>query len=684
MSEAARGGRDRPPSPEGAAGAVFLSKAHALAYERLGFAAKSRAPLTLFLGEPGTGRTLLIGELVRNRRSGAAIGLIAEPQALEADPAAAVTAAFGAKPGAGLSETLGALTSAQETPLLVIDDADRLSETALAAVLGLLPGGATEAGALKLVLVGAPDFSERIEGDWPDLVGPGVRLTGMAPDDAAAYLRQRLDAAGARPDLFAEDALAELVELTGGVPGRINALCDACLKKAALTGSERIDRKTVRQAVLASDIGKLADSIARGPKPREERLVLSKPLAAAPSAPREADPDPATERPEPGLRLEKAMEKIRAETRGRGKPSIRASAPMPAPDDPVAPKPADAPARDDSPVAAGHTPQAAALEATEPVAAARGRRLVLAGVLLLVASLAAVVWFLPEDRLRDLAATAGLDARDTQAPESADATGRESGPADAPTTNAAVAPQDLDPAPEPVVSAPSDISPADAAATAAIPPEEAQAPAPAPEETAQPDTADAATRDRLDRLRAAMADYPASAEDRFRFAIDRAGADPLAAVAAYAGAALLGHRRAAYYLGQIYQTGDGVAVDRALARDWYSLAATEIAGAAALLEALAPPEVAGDPGAPLPLFAGRAGPGQVDLIWTSAEGPDPAGYRIELASEAGEILVTSAVQTLSALRMDLPEAAALWRVVGLGDGDVAVASPWVPILASPD
>lgn len=683
MSEAARGGRDRPPSPEGAADAVFLSKAHALAYERLGFAAKSRAPLTLFLGEPGTGRTLLIGELVRNRRSGAAIGLIAEPQALEADPAAAVTAAFGGKPGAGLSETLDAVASAQETPLLVIDDADRLSENALTAVLGLLPGGATEAGALKLVLVGAPDFSERIEGDWPDLVGPGVRLTGMAPDDAAAYLRQRLDAAGARPDLFAEDALAELVELTGGVPGRINALCDACLKKAALAGSERIDRKTVRQAVLASDIGKLAESIARGPKPREERLVLGKPLAAAPSAPLEAEPAPATECPEPGLRLEKAMEKIRAETRGRGKAAIRPSAPT-SPDDPVAPKPADAPARDDSPVAAGPTPQATAPEATEPVAAARGRRLVLAGVLLLVASLAAVVWFLPEDRLRDLAATAGLDARDTQAPEPADAAGRESGPADTPTKNAAVTPQDLDPESKSALSAPSDIAAADVPATATIPSEEAQAPAPAPEEAAQPETADAATRDRLDRLRAAMADYPASAEDRFRFAIDRAGADPLVAVAGYAGAALLGHRRAAYYLGQIYQTGDGVAVDRALARDWYSLAATEIAGAAALLEALAPPEVAGEPSAPLPLFAGPAGPGQVDLIWTSAEGPDPAGYRIELARETGEILATSAVETLSALRMDLPEAARLWRVVALGDGDVAVASPWVPILASPE
>jgi hypothetical protein len=363
---------------------------------------------------------------------------------------------------------------------------------------------------------------------------------------------------------------------------------------------------------------------------------------------------------------------------------------MPAPGEPVAPKPTDAPARDASPDAtadiAGPAPHAAAPEATAPLTTARGRRrLVLATTSFLIAALAAVFWSLPDGRLRDLAATGGLVARDTQANAPADAAGRDSRPTDAPTTSAVLAPQDLNPEPETVRSAPGDNASADTSATAALAPGEAQAPVPAPEETAaQPDTADAATRARIDRLRTAMADYPAAAEDRFRFAIDRAGTDPLAAVAGYAGAALLDHRRAAYYLGQIYETGDGVAVDRALAREWYSLAATEIAGAAALLEALAAPQVEGAPGAPLPLFAGPAGPGQVALIWTSAEGPDPAAYRIDLASEAGEILATSAVQRLSALRMDLPEAARLWRVVALGDGDAAVASPWVPILASPE
>jgi TPR repeat protein len=76
----------------------------------------------------------------------------------------------------------------------------------------------------------------------------------------------------------------------------------------------------------------------------------------------------------------------------------------------------------------------------------------------------------------------------------------------------------------------------------------------------------------------------------FRDAVDIALEDSRAAVVGYSRAALMGHERAAYYLGQIYETGDGVPVDLAIARHWYEAASLGNPRAQRRLAALPGPE----------------------------------------------------------------------------------------------
>jgi len=48
-------------------------------------------------------------------------------------------------------------------------------------------------------------------------------------EETAAYIEHRMTAAGATREIFAAEALQKAHQLTGGIPRRINRLCDLAL-----------------------------------------------------------------------------------------------------------------------------------------------------------------------------------------------------------------------------------------------------------------------------------------------------------------------------------------------------------------------------------------------------------------------------------------------------------------------
>lgn len=193
-----------------------------------------------------------------------------------------------------------------------------------------------------------------------------------------------------------------------------------------------------------------------------------------------------------------------------------------------------------------------------------------------------------------------------------------------------------------------------------------------------------ATRDPDAEARAAALEafartMPPDAEARFRLAVSLAGVDPEKAVVAYSHAAAHGHARAAYYLGQVFETGDGVPVDLVLARNWYRVAAEDLRGAEASLTGLPDPEQ-GPLAPPEPLVGRRIADGMAELSWASGEGADPAGYTIEFAGESSPETLGSDRQTVSATLVAVPPGAARWRVIATDPaGPQWVPSRWQPL-----
>ena len=105
---------------------------------------------------------------------------------------------------------------------------------------------------LSLVLVGLPELLDRMRlGVHRSLltrIHTKVELPPGSPEMTTAYVRKRLDDAGAKNELFTADGLAVLHELSGGLLRSIDVLALASLRFAAAGELRLIDREVVRQA----------------------------------------------------------------------------------------------------------------------------------------------------------------------------------------------------------------------------------------------------------------------------------------------------------------------------------------------------------------------------------------------------------------------------------------------------
>ncbi|MBU3030527.1 AAA family ATPase [Paracoccus marinaquae] len=533
---------------------------HRRAVIRAETAIEQPRPVTLLIGGAGIGKTLLQRMLAARCRDRFLIARIDRHDRLHKQPLQAALEAFGLKvadapPAELLDQARLFLQEGQRDglrPLLIVDDAQMLSEPDLAQIRVLAEAG------MAVLLAGRDDLSGRLEA-WraDDLIADQVDVPPFRDSETAGYVPHRFALArcpchrGISP--FDVGSLKVLHHWSGGVPGVLNDLMQHCLRAAGATGT----------AVIGAGF---VDNCLRG-------TAIAPPVVLSPA---------------------------KADT-GQAKPSADRSAADAAPiDDPKTPLP---PLRA---VPAGYLVSAET----------SGRWPGAAGLILLVLPVLAVVglglWWLqrpdPAGEVPEAIAIAPATIADrsmgSELPEVADAS------PDAPHLPPVT---ELSTPPDPVVL--------------------------------------------MDEALAAGPDQAARA------------------ALLYQRAALWGQPRAAYYLGQAFETGEGVSPDLNRARGWYSLA-IGVWGAEQRLGALAgnaPP--AGRVAAPVPTMQAAYPDGRVEIHWQNGEGDSPAGFLIEYvtADGGGEIQRIETERTA----ILLPGPVERWRVIALGRTAAdAEASGW--------
>jgi type II secretory pathway predicted ATPase ExeA len=152
---------------------------------------------------------------------------------------------------------LASLAAVQATALVIIDQAHHVPIDVLKE-LPLLAGPDGRAGLLQIVLVGQPSLLSLLR--RPELSdldrGVTVRCTiePLAPDEMLGYVVRRLSVAGNSSRVeFDDGAILRLHQLTAGVPGSINGVCDRALMLGSKLSAGVIDARLVETA--ADELG---------------------------------------------------------------------------------------------------------------------------------------------------------------------------------------------------------------------------------------------------------------------------------------------------------------------------------------------------------------------------------------------------------------------------------------------
>jgi general secretion pathway protein A len=139
---------------------------------------------------------------------------------------------------------------AGETAVLVIDEAQNLSDEVLEEIRMLTNLETFTEKLLQIILVGQPELEQRLK--HPQLRQLRQRLTLRAKthafnlEETNAYIHQRLRIAGSNGNpIFEPEAVVELFRYSGGIPRVINLLCEHCLVSAFVD-----QKKTVAAEVV--------------------------------------------------------------------------------------------------------------------------------------------------------------------------------------------------------------------------------------------------------------------------------------------------------------------------------------------------------------------------------------------------------------------------------------------------
>ena len=243
---------------------LHLSAMHREALAHLLYGLQGGGGFVLLTGHIGTGKTTVCRCFLEQIPPGHQVGYIVNPKLTSLELMQTVCQEFGValpEPApTSLKPCIDALNAhllaghaAGQQFVLIVDEAQALSAELLEMLRLLTNLETAERKLLQIVLVGQPELREMLA--RPELeqlsqrVIARVHLGPMQRDETADYVRHRLAVAGLTGELpFDREALALVHRLSGGVPRRINLLCQRAMLGAYALGTTRIGARVVKQA----------------------------------------------------------------------------------------------------------------------------------------------------------------------------------------------------------------------------------------------------------------------------------------------------------------------------------------------------------------------------------------------------------------------------------------------------
>jgi len=245
----------------------YGSKGHKRAMAYLEYGLSLREGFIVITGEIGAGKTMLVRNLFKKLEHEDVVAAQIVSTQLDADDMLrSVAAAFGLEQE-GLNKAsllkklesyLLSITRQGKRALLVVDEAQNLSPRAVEELRMLSNFQHANEPLLQSFLLGQPEFRITLQSEelqqLKQRVIASYHLAAMDAGETRAYIQHRLDLVGWQGDPGVSDEAYRLIhDFTGGIPRKINTLCDRLLLLGYLSEKHSFDRAEVQEVI--DDLG---------------------------------------------------------------------------------------------------------------------------------------------------------------------------------------------------------------------------------------------------------------------------------------------------------------------------------------------------------------------------------------------------------------------------------------------
>ena len=243
----------------------FASKQHRRAKAYLEYGVLRNEGFIVITGEIGAGKTTIVRGLLESLDADKVVaGNLVSTQLDAEDTLRMVGAAFGVRTkDVSKADLLMALegflvsqTSQGKRCLLIVDEAQNLTPRAVEELRMLSNFQFGKQALLQSFLVGQPEFREILQNPQMQQLRQRViaacHIGPMDVEETQGYIEHRLKCAGGQPDKphFEPDAFAAIFEASGGIPRRINSICDRLLLLGFLETKETLAAADVKEVAL--------------------------------------------------------------------------------------------------------------------------------------------------------------------------------------------------------------------------------------------------------------------------------------------------------------------------------------------------------------------------------------------------------------------------------------------------
>ena len=248
---------------------LFHSRKHREAFNHLLYGIRERKGFVQLTGEVGAGKTTLCRALLEHLDGHYSTALILNPVLSADELMKAIATEYGLDvKGRDRLETIATIsdfllkqTLAGKETVLIVDEAQNLTEDILEQVRLISNIETDDRKLLQIVLMGQPELRDRLNShrlrQLRQRITVRYHLNPLTRTEVGQYIHHRLALAGARGfPAFTAPAVWRVFGYSQGIPRLVNAVCDKALLAGFVGRSDRINYWMVGRAIreLEGDI----------------------------------------------------------------------------------------------------------------------------------------------------------------------------------------------------------------------------------------------------------------------------------------------------------------------------------------------------------------------------------------------------------------------------------------------